>query len=430
MPPKQQKQQQQPRPPKPKARWTAQERLGVISATGMFLAAIYRFFLFDVLNVALGLRREVQPVEDFPYDCHRIEHPLLQACEDLWLDHAGRRLYASCGDVTSRTHWNPGGSEFNHTGRGAGDHIAVLDIDHPGADGLFGVRALTVAESFPDAELQLHNVEARRLDSGTLRFWLVNHRVPVNETTGELLPVGNAVGSNDTIEIFDLDEPAGRLDHVRTIASPALVSVNNIAAGPDGRSLFFTNDHTNRAGLRRDVEALGGGGNVGHCDAETGLCLIVRTGIFNFPNGIARGKDGLYYVANTVRGLITVFKHEGKRFFDIDQVYPQISLDNISVDADGNLIVAAFPYGLQSIRAIRNPFGPQAPATVLKIEKIESEEEGGRPEYKVSKMIEDRDVKFLPTATVAVHDVQTERLFISGVTAQHIAVCQKRTWDV
>jgi hypothetical protein len=412
-------------PPKPQARLSPNEKLGVVSATFLFFAVIYRLWLFDIVNVVLAFNRTVQPIEDFPYDCKRIVHPLLEACEDLWLDHSGRKLYASCSDTTTRAYWNPGGSVFNHTGRSGADHISVLDIDNPGTDGLFGVRQLEISKSF-SGTLDLLNLEAREID-GHLRFWLVNHRPPVNTTTGEVLPVGNAIGANSTIEIFDLSKVSGKLEHVKTISSKAIVSPNSIAASKDGLDFFFTNDHTHKVGIRRDLEMFTGGGTVGHCRSDTGVCRLVSKGLFNFPNGIARGKDDLYYVGNSIKGLITVFKYEDGKFVDIDQVYPKISFDNLSVDADGNIIATALPFVFQSLKSIHNPHGPTAPATVLKVERIESTDpENKRPKYEVTKLIEDKESKFLPTATTTVHDVKTQRLFLSGVNSRFMTVCQKR----
>lgn len=58
-------------------------------------AALYQLVLRDFLSVVVGVGRTMQPLEDFPYTCRRLKHEQPEACEDLWLDDEGRRLYLS-----------------------------------------------------------------------------------------------------------------------------------------------------------------------------------------------------------------------------------------------------------------------------------------------------------------------------------------------
>lgn len=51
--------------------------------------------------------RVVQKIEDFPFQCRRIYHPLLESCEDLVIDEVGRRIYATCSDQVTRMGWMP-----------------------------------------------------------------------------------------------------------------------------------------------------------------------------------------------------------------------------------------------------------------------------------------------------------------------------------
>lgn len=81
-------------------------------AIGIFATAsgsFYQFILKDILFVAVGIGRVLQPIEDFEYNCHKIHDPigLLESCEDLWLDDEGRVLYAACVDLKSRHEWSP-----------------------------------------------------------------------------------------------------------------------------------------------------------------------------------------------------------------------------------------------------------------------------------------------------------------------------------
>jgi hypothetical protein len=77
---------------------------GIIIAV---LTQFYRLILHDLLFVSLGIGRVIQPIENFPYTCQRLYHPLLETCEDLWLDDEDRTLYAACVDIDSRENWSP-----------------------------------------------------------------------------------------------------------------------------------------------------------------------------------------------------------------------------------------------------------------------------------------------------------------------------------
>lgn len=69
-------------------------------------ASFYQFYLRDFIQTSVGIGRVIQPIEDFPFSCRRIEHPQLEACEDLWLDNEARVLYAACAGTEGRLHWN------------------------------------------------------------------------------------------------------------------------------------------------------------------------------------------------------------------------------------------------------------------------------------------------------------------------------------
>ena len=82
-------------------------RLKIAFCFTIILAVFYQVFLSNFLFVFLNIGGVLQPLEDFEYDCQRIYHPLLESCEDLWLDQASRILFAACGDMNSRQNWVP-----------------------------------------------------------------------------------------------------------------------------------------------------------------------------------------------------------------------------------------------------------------------------------------------------------------------------------
>jgi hypothetical protein len=77
-----------------------------LSAIVVLGASLYQLLLKELIFTSLGIGRVIQPIEDFPYSCRRLEHEQLQACEDLWLDDEARVLYAACTGTQHRIEWN------------------------------------------------------------------------------------------------------------------------------------------------------------------------------------------------------------------------------------------------------------------------------------------------------------------------------------
>jgi hypothetical protein len=70
-------------------------------------ATFYQFYLRDLFSTTFGIGRVIQSLDEFPYECRRLQHPRLEACEDLWLDDEARVLYAACAGTEGRLNWNP-----------------------------------------------------------------------------------------------------------------------------------------------------------------------------------------------------------------------------------------------------------------------------------------------------------------------------------
>ncbi|KAJ6002663.1 hypothetical protein N7451_005210 [Penicillium sp. IBT 35674x] len=381
------------------------------------LSMFYRAYVQNILFITLGVGRQIQPLEDFPWTCTRQYHPLLEACEDMWLDHHDRKLYAACSTIESRQGWSPGGNKYNVSARTLTDHITVLDIDDVDSDGLSVPRQLKIG-GFEDT-LDLHGFDVRHIGS-TVRFWLINHKPPIDSITGDVLDPWTH-GANSTVEIFDLNKETDTLEYVRTIYSGAIISPNNLAVDADGVGFVITNDHKGKTGRFRDLEMLYGTGSLTYCRSDTGKCNIAAREGFRFPNGIARGKDGLYYVSHSVTGLVTVHNLENDQLKQVDTIAMGYPVDNLSFDEDGNLIAAAIPDSFAFVKSMDHPHDFIAPATVLA-----SPVKGAHGEWEVLKVVEDSLGEKLPTSTVAVQDTRSRRLFLGGVLAPFISICEKR----
>ena len=133
---------------------------------------------------------------------------------------------------------------LNAPERGPTDYISVLNVDDPGADGLFGLRQLRpagfeTASAAGDGSMQLHGFDVEVVNDSTLRFWLINHRPPVSEV-GMLLDA-KRLGANSTVEVFDVTRGQTDLRYVKTVASEAVYTPNKLALTGDG-GFLVTND--------------------------------------------------------------------------------------------------------------------------------------------------------------------------------------------
>jgi hypothetical protein len=166
-----------------------------------------------------------------------------------------------------------------------------------------------------------------------------------------------------------------------------------------------------------------GGGSITVCNANNECHFGAEKGI-RFPNGIVKDKSSdRYYVSSSVTGKITVHTlHPNGTFSQIDEIDIGMPLDNLSVDANGDIYAAAFPDIIALVRAMNDASVLSVPAAVFRVRVVRDED--GEPGYEVEKVLEDIEASVQPMTTTAVHDVQTGRLFLGGVLSPFIALCE------
>jgi hypothetical protein len=149
----------------------------------------------------------------------------------------------NCADDESR------GNKYDLSARDLKDHISVLDIDHPGSDGLYGLRTLKITGDYRSStggkEIDVHGIDIESISPTRLRFWMVNHRPAIDSDGNQLDP--KKVGANSTIEVFEHEKGSEDLEWVRTIFSEAVFTPNNLVATGDG-GVLITNDHDSKTG--------------------------------------------------------------------------------------------------------------------------------------------------------------------------------------
>lgn len=196
--------------------------------------------------------------------------------------------------------------------------------------------------------------------------------------TRTLMVVNHLTETEHTIEIFRLSyDPAApgarqaRLEHLETVSGPALVSPNDVlAVGP--RRFYATNDHAAASGLARSLEELlrQDKANVVYFDGS-GFAQVA-TGL-TYPNGIAMTRGGTrVYVTETLDRTLRIYDRDvgsgalTQRPDPDGLVFVGTGVDNIDVDADGNLWIGSHPKIL-AFSAHARDAANLSPSQVLKV---------------------------------------------------------------
>lgn len=167
-----------------------------------------------------------------------------------------------------------------------------------------------------------------------------------------------------------------------------------------------------------------GTGNIATCEIESGECRIAASRGFSFPNGVLQGDDGLFYVSHFITGKVTV--HEirlDNSLHQVDEIELGMPLDNLSIDEEGTIFVPGFPDISAVFKSLANTGLGGIPSTIFAIKKVTA---GSQRRYQVTKVLEDKEGKILPSATTVIHDIHTGRLFLGGVASPFMSVCQRR----
>ncbi|MCJ1382481.1 hypothetical protein MMC17_005594 [Xylographa soralifera] len=275
------------------------------------------------------------------------------------------------------------------------------------------MRTTGYKDSAGGSELDFVGFDAEVVDDSKLRFWFINNRPRLDES-GQYLDAYRWY-INATIEVFETKRGSDDLVHVKTYAHEMLVTPNKPAVvgngGENTADLLI-------GGLRRELEVLLGGGNVVYC-SPSGCHVAASTG-FSFPNGMVKGMDGLYYVPQIMKSRIRVMElQQDLTLNQIDTIYIGMPVDNLSVDKNGDIWAAGIPKAFVFTATFEDPFERKSPSTIWRIRKLKK-----RKGYEVRKILEDKEANVMSGATVAIHDVKTGKLFISGAVVPYITMCE------
>lgn len=346
--------------------------LGYVILGIAFISLAFTWFMFDLLYDA-GEFKTIAP--HFNGACRRISPA--PGAEDITIHPNTGMAFISSDNRRARMRGEPS--------QGA---IYVYDLNHPSP------TLINLTIDF-EQDFHPHGISLYIDESGEEKLFVVNHRA-----------------AGDCIEIFDYS--AGRLLHRESLHDPLMTSPNDIVAvGP--RSFYVTNDHGNVSALGRTLEEYLrlARSYVLYYDARQ--FQIVAQNIA-YANGINVSRDGRQvFVAACIGGKIKIYDRDldsgaltWRSDIDLDT-----GVDNIEVDANGDLWVAAHPQLLAFTRHARDAKN-LSPSQVLKISLQENPP-------KIDEIFLDHGHMISGSSVAAVFG---NRLLIGSVFEEHFLVCE------
>ncbi|KIJ18903.1 hypothetical protein PAXINDRAFT_128102 [Paxillus involutus ATCC 200175] len=383
----------------------------LFSSAGVLLLAIFGGLYLRTRSflTAAGVWRIAESIGNG--NCKII--PQLQACEKVVLHQPTGLIYLACSTPHSRSQWTPALDRLNASGRSETDYVATYDSKTD------VINRLQFSGLPSQSGISLHGMDvvASSEDPSVLYVYLVNHRKP---ETGDPWKVG----ANSVIELFKTQSGSNTLEHVKTFEDPlVLLTPNDVVGSPDGKSCHFTNDHSQKTGLKRRLGLLTqlSDTSVGFCHVDEG-CKFAYTGL-HASNGIVNSGNDTFYVGDCLLGDITILERQFDNTLSfIEVIKTGRSSDNLAIDANGALWVAGLSDALGMVlRQIDDPSVPIA-SSALRITANRGLGSFYGEKYNIDKVFEDPG-ELASGSTSAVYDSERRRLFMHGIMSPHLTVC-------
>ncbi|KAL4074123.1 hypothetical protein V8B97DRAFT_1932047 [Scleroderma yunnanense] len=362
---------------------------------------------------AIGVGRSVESIGNT--NCKTV--PELQACEKIVLHQPTGTIYLACSTLRDRVQWMPAVNKLNASGTSGNDHIATYD---PQTN---AVRHLSLSGFSSPGGLFVHGMDvvASIHDPSILYVYVVNHRKPISGDPRK-------IGADSVIEVFQTQTGGSELKYIRTFEDPAVViTPNDVVGSPDGQSVYFTNDNSQKLGLKRHLNLFiqPSDTSVGFCHVDHG-CKFAFRGL-HASNGIVKGfnqNNDTFYVADYMLGEITVLeKRPDNTLAFIEVIKTGYAADNLAVDSNGALWVAVLSDLLGLIyRKFDDPSQLVASAA-LRVTVNNGPSSFYGEKYNVDKVFEDPG-NLASGITSAVYDSERGQLFLHGVISTHLTVCR------
>lgn len=301
----------------------------VLLALGVIGGVLYWRFL-SAAGYFTAVKVEV------PADCRMIA--AVAGPEDIAVDRERGIAYVSAYDRRLASAGTPGA-------KGVRGGIYAIDLTRDVAD--WTLAPVTPATP---ADFRPHGISLYVMPDGARRLFVINH---------------HADGAQ-SIDIFDVTDE-GDLTLFKSVASPLLVSPNDIVAvGPE--DFYVTNDHGTASprGKMIDDMLLLAHGNVVHYDGKE---MAIAAEDLLYPNGINASADGRHvYVASTLGMALHIYERDlvNDTLKAVDYARLGTGVDNIDVQPDGSLLIAAHPQPL-ALRAHAADPAKLSPSQVIRV---------------------------------------------------------------
>lgn len=377
------------------------------------IAAFYQLYVSPWLAVS-GIYPNRVPLPLNNERCEAVKG--LEACEKIVIHQPTGILYLACSSPQNRRLWLPYFDLLNPTGSGS-DYIAQYN---PRTKKVTRMKFLGLEPN----KFSSHGMDVVTSSENPdeLWFYLVNHRAPAKGDPKK-------VGADSVIQVFRGASPAvpghasERLVWVKTYNSKHLHTPNDIVGSPDGKSFYWTNDHSTAVAWTRPYEGMFQRPvtNVGYCHEKTG-CKVAVSGLVG-ANGIASNGNGTFYVASTA-GWIQVLEEQKDHTFTLGEriMTDNTPVDNLALSADGALYAAGF---LKMMPFVKTVFGADIspPSLALRVTKNTGQDAFFGHKYKVEKVFEN-DGSLMITSTSVAFDSDQKILYLHGIIAPHLLVCK------
>ncbi|HEX7776929.1 MAG TPA: SMP-30/gluconolactonase/LRE family protein [Parvibaculum sp.] len=303
---------------------------------GLTIAAVAMVVIFLILGwrflSAAGQFTAIRA--EVPADCQTVASP--PGPEDIAIDRERGIAFVSATDRRAVMRGD----------KGVRGGIYAIDLNGPVSG--WALRPVTANEP---ADFRPHGISLYIGADGKRRLFAVNH----------------PASGGQAIEIFDVGA-GGLLTHVKTVSDPLLISPNDVVAvGPE--SFYATNDHGTASprGQTLDDLLLWRNANIVYFDGAT---MRVAGDRLSFANGINVSADGkTVYVSETLGAALHVYKRDVATgaLTPSDYIRLGTGLDNIDVEPDGALLIAAHPHLMALLAAGKDPKA-LSPSQVVRVE--------------------------------------------------------------
>ncbi|KIY64864.1 hypothetical protein CYLTODRAFT_424840 [Cylindrobasidium torrendii FP15055 ss-10] len=387
------------------------------------LALLAQVFLTPVLTAA-GVFRTVAPLSDaFKAKCTQHYAAKVEGCEKISLHAESGLLYMACGSIEGRSRWLSGSAGIQSPNGANTDDISYLAVYDPSKpkDQAFHRVQLEGFDSSRTVAFHGMDVVPSAENKDEVFIYLVNHLAPLEGSAKDVSAYSSA------IEVFVSSLGGHLARHLCTFSHDSILRrANDVVGAPDGKSIYFTTNYDPEEytmPIYAIKQLVAPSMIVGYCHIDDG-CKVALGGM-GAPNGIVTSGNGTYYISSIFgpQGYVVAEQQEDNSLVYTELIPTEVLInDNLSMDEDGAIWVAAFPKAFDLDRAMKDTSLP-VPSRAIKASINTGPDSFFGAKYLVETIAED-DGSFLSYITTVVHDSRRGKLFFHGLTTRALTECE------